>query len=178
MPSRVNVRFRFHADIGQTCQPKQLRQAAADECISTVHLLGAAEDLGQPVPRRMRRVAHAPTPIRFQHRDPSPRPGQPHHLGDHRRRVRDVDQQRPGMHQIEGVRWEVCPVGISLDYLDVGQAPLSGELAGQRHIGRLEVQADDLSRRPNPIGQQIQNSARPAAQIDRLPSLGEDNPVQ
>ena len=69
-------------------------------------------------------------------------------------------------------------MGISLDHLHVGQAALGGELVGQGHIGRFEVQADDMACRAYPLGQQIQDPARPAAQVDRLPSLSDANPVQ
>jgi hypothetical protein len=69
-------------------------------------------------------------------------------------------------------------VGISLSHLDVRQTSLRGEFAGQRHIGRFEVQADDLTLRADPVGQQIQDPAGPAARIDRLPSLADPNLVQ
>jgi hypothetical protein len=69
-------------------------------------------------------------------------------------------------------------VGISLSHLDVRQAALRGELAGQGHIGRFEVQADDVTFRADPVGQQIQDPAGPAAHIDHLPSPADPNPVQ
>jgi hypothetical protein len=82
------------------------------------------------------------------------------------------------MDKIVGGRREACSVGISLHHFHVRQAALSGELAGQGHISRFEVQADDPACRANPIGQQIQDPAGPAAQVDRPPSLGDPNPVQ
>jgi hypothetical protein len=69
-------------------------------------------------------------------------------------------------------------VSISLGHLDVHQAALRGELAGQGHIGRFEVQADDLTFRADPVGQQIQDPAGPAAHIDHLPALADPNPLQ
>jgi hypothetical protein len=82
------------------------------------------------------------------------------------------------MDKIVGGGRKACSVGISLYYLDVRQAALRAEFAGQGHIGRFEVQADDLACPAHPIGQQIQDPAGPAAQIDRPPSLGDPNPVQ
>jgi hypothetical protein len=154
------------------------RECPIGEMSAFVHLLGAEEYLGQPVPGRVRWVAHGPAAIRLQRRNPASRAGQPHHLSDQRRRIRDVDQKCPGMHQIVGGRGEARPVGISLHHLDMGQATLRRKFAGQGHIGRIEVQADDPAFRAYPIGQQIQDSAGPAAQVDRPPPLGDPNPVQ
>src|ERR1700722_17043159 len=50
MRDRVDVRFRLHADIDQTRPAEQLRQTPPYERIGAVHLLGAEEYLGQPVP--------------------------------------------------------------------------------------------------------------------------------
>ena len=69
-------------------------------------------------------------------------------------------------------------MGISLSHLDVRQTSLRGEFAGQGYIGRFEVQADDLTFPADPVGQQIQDPAGPAAHIDRPPSLADPNLVQ
>ena len=82
------------------------------------------------------------------------------------------------MDDVVGGWWEACPAGISLYHLHVGQAALCGEFAGQGHIGRFEVQPNDPPCRAYPVGQQIKDPAWPAAQIDRLPSRGDANPVQ
>jgi len=51
-------------------------------------------------------------------------------------------------------------------------------IRGPGYVGRFEVQADDLTFRADPVGQQIQDPAGPAAHIDRLPSLADPNLVQ
>jgi hypothetical protein len=67
------------------------------------------------------------------------------------------------MDKIVRGRREACPAGISLDHLHVGQAPFGGEFAGQGYIGWFEVQANNLACRADPLGQQIQDPAGPAA---------------
>jgi hypothetical protein len=82
------------------------------------------------------------------------------------------------VHQVIEGRREACAAGISLHHLHVGQAALRRKFAGQGHIRWFEVQADDPACRAYPVGQQIQDPARAAAQIDRLPPFGDADPVQ
>jgi hypothetical protein len=82
------------------------------------------------------------------------------------------------MDKIEGRRREVRPMGVPLHHLYVRQAALCRELAGKGDVDRVDIQPNDPARRTDPVGQQIQDPAGPAAQVDDPPALGDPNPVQ
>ena len=126
----------------------------------------------------MRRVAQAAAAIRFQDRDPAARPDQPHHLGDHGSRVRNGDQQGAGVREVERGWRQARTPGISFGNVRVGQPVLISELVGESDVGRVDVQPGRVAFRPYPLGQQVNDPAGAAPEINRVPPASDADPVQ
>ena len=79
--------------------------------------------------------------VRLGDRNRAARLGQPHHLGHHRRRVGQVDQQGAGMDQVKRARWQPGVPGVGGHDLHPAQCPVGGELGGHGGVRRVGVQA-------------------------------------
>lgn len=123
-------------------------------------------------------MAQAAAHVRFQDRDPAAGPDQPHHLGDYHGRVRNVDQQGAGVREVERGWRQARTPGISFGNVRVGQPMLISERAGQSDVGRVNVQPGHMAVRPHPLGQQVNDPAGAASQINRVPPALDADPIQ
>ena len=133
------------------------------------------EDLAQPVPGGQRRVAQRMLGVGLLAGDPPARPGQPDHLADHLGGTGDRHQQGAGVHQIEDSEGRpVCLASADITS-DVGQPVRADVLAGQRDMSRVGVQPHHPPARRDRGGQQVEDPARAAAEIDgALPGFQAD----
>ena len=175
---RVHLHSGLYLDIFQPSLAEELRDTSADPWIGAVAAEGHREDVAEPVEGRVRRVAPAVLGVGFHGCYPAARPGQPHHLGSHVAGVGEVDQQRAGVYQVKGTRWQSGPPGVRGHDLHTAQPPPGGKLGGQGGMRRVRVKADDPACRCDPLGQHVQNAARTAAEIDDALSRPQANPVQ
>ena len=178
MTGRVDVCLCLDADIDEASLPEQFGQTTTDKQVRVVRPVRGPENLTQPVPRRMRRVAQAAAHVRFQRRDPAAGPDQPHHLSDHHGRVRNVDQQGAGVHEVERGWRQARTPGISFGDVRVGQPMLVSERAGHSDVDRVNVQPGHMAVRPHPFGQQVNDPAGAASQVNRVPPALDADPVQ
>jgi hypothetical protein len=82
------------------------------------------------------------------------------------------------MNQIERARLKPGVSRVAAHDLDLAQTPARDKLRSHRHVRRIGVKPDDPPRRRDPLGQQIDNPARPAAKIDRAVTGAQANPVK
>ncbi len=174
----VHLHPGFYPDIVKSRLAEELRYPPADPRVGAVAAEGHREDVAEPVEGRVARVAQAMLGVGFRGRYPAAGPGQPHHLGGCAGGVGEVDQQRAGVYQVKGVRWQSGPPGVCGHDLHAAQPPPGGELGGHGGMRRVGVQADNPASRCDPLGQQVQDAARAAAQIDHGLSRLQANPVQ
>ena len=106
-------------------------------------------------------------------------PGQPDHLGQDLGGFGNVDQQGTGVYQVERARGQSGAPGICRHDVDVAQPALTGELPGHRDVGRVGVRAHDASAPRDPLGQQLDDPARPRSpgQSRSGPARGQPDPA-
>jgi hypothetical protein len=68
--------------------------------------------------------------------------------------------------------------GVSLHQVRVRQPALVSELAGKSDVGRVEVEPGHAAIRRYPFGQQVDDAAGAASQINRAPPRLDAYPVQ
>ena len=161
MPRTKSSRIVRRESPGQACLPVELWQAAAGERVGAVAAEGGEEDLAEPVPGRMRRVAQRVLAVALQAGYPAAWLGQSRHLGEDLGGVGDVHQQGAGVHQVKGTRRQPGVPGVGLNDLDVAQPVLSSELActGSRPVTRPPDATRSASRSMMPLGPQPRSIA-------------------
>ncbi len=80
-------------------------------------------------------------------------------------RGRNVDEQEPGVYQVESGRRQPGAAGDPLEDLDVAQALLEDQLAGQIDMHGVDVHAGHPPGRPDPLGEQLDGPSGTTAQI-------------
>jgi hypothetical protein len=87
--------------LGQACVAEQVGQPAPEMGVGAVVPVGGQQQLGDSVHGRMRRVAQAED-VGLQRGDVAAGFGQAGHLGDYFGGLVDIDQNEPGVDQVEG----------------------------------------------------------------------------
>ena len=82
------------------------------------------------------------------------------------------------MNQIERARLEAGVPGVAADDVDVAETSAGDKFRRHRDVDRVGVKADDPSPGRDPLGQEIENPARSAAEIERAVAGPQSNPVK
>lgn len=115
----------------------------------------------------MWRVADPVFGVGLETRHPAPRTDQPDHLGHHHWRIRHVDQQRPSVHEVEGVRHQTRVSGVRANHLHPCQPLHVYEFGCHRDVHRVGVQAHDPTPWRHPLTQQLEDAVWAATHVDR-----------
>ena len=127
----------------------------------------------------MRRVAQRGLDVRLHGRDPAAGPGQPRHLGRPPRRASGTltSNVRAWTRSNEPAGSPVCRASAAMTST-LARPRLGGELGGHGRVPRVGVHAGHPASRRHPLGQQLEDAARPAAQVDRALPGPQADPVQ
>ncbi len=139
-----------------------------------------AERLGDPVMELLpesdrRRSRDADAEIGFLHNDHAAAPDVAGNLAQRRDRVGLIDQDESADNRVEGLRRRIGVGGPFLE-LDVCQATRFRPLAGDRQHLRIDVDADDRSRRTDQLRREKADIARSTAEIQNTHPLGDSRP--
>jgi hypothetical protein len=126
----------------------------------------------------MRRMTERVLSVGLHADHPAARPGQPHQLGQDVSRLRQADQQRSGVDQVERVGRLAAAPGVGTDQLHIVPTPLSGETHGQLDQGRIGVQPNDPPTGADVLDQLLEDAAGAAADVDHVLSWSQRRPLQ
>src|SRR5262245_34207771 len=166
VPGWINVNERVDVHVLERGVAKQARQAATDKRIDPVLLGISHEQIDQRRPRVGRRIADMCRPVRLVKRDPSSWSDESDRLRDDLLRVGNVDQHETRCDEIEASARELGRSSVPAQHLDVRQTSLPNHLASEFALILTSLDADDASRRPDLLGEQVEAAAWSAADLD------------
>jgi hypothetical protein len=79
---------------------------------------------------------------------------------------------------VEGAAGQAGGGRVGLDEFDPGDPPLGERHLGHVHVPPLAIEADDRSRRPDPVAQDVEHAERTATDVDRPPAGCNADPVE
>src|SRR5215207_1834720 len=123
----------------------------------------------------MRGIAEPRLGVRLLQRHGAPRPREADHLGHRRRRIREVQQQGPLVHEVERAGRQACPRCVGPDELDV---VVAAELRGHREQPRLELQADNPPPRADTPSELREDAEDAAADVDDARARADPDAVE
>ena len=112
-------------------------------------------------------------PVRLVKGDPSSRSDESDRLRDDLLWVGNVDQHETRCDEIEASARELGRSSVPAQHLDVRQTPLASHLASEFERILTPLDADDASRRPDTLGEQLETAMWPAPDLDD-PGTGGD----
>ena len=112
-------------------------------------------------------------PVRLVEGDPSSRPRECDRLCDDLLRARNVDEHETRCHEVEASARQLGRSSVPAQHLDVRQTPLPSHLASEFERILTPLDADDASRRPDTLGEQLETAMWPAPDLDD-PGTGRD----
>ena len=104
-------------------------------------------------------------PVRLVKRDPSSRSDESDRLRDDLLRIGNVDQHETRCDEIEAFTREIGRSSVPAQHLDVRQTSLPNHLASEFALILTSLDADDASRRPDLLGEQVEAALWPAADL-------------
>src|SRR5262245_5248091 len=178
VPGWIHVNERVDAHVLEPGVAKQARQAATNKRVDSVLLGISHEQIDQRRPRVGRRVAHMCDPVGLVKRDPSSRSDESDRLRDDLLRVGNVDQHETGCDEIEAAARELGRSSVPAQHLDVRQTSLPSHLASEFALLLTSLDADDGSRRPDFLGEQVETALWPAADFEDSGTGGDTDLIE
>jgi hypothetical protein len=89
-----------------------------------------------------------------------------------------LDQHRPGVDEVEGVGLKSRVSRVCADDLDVAQTPVGDQFECHSHVDRIGVEPNNPPARRDPFGQQLDDAARSAADVDGTVAWTQAKPVE
>lgn len=160
-----------HVDVHQPGLTEQARKAAADVHVHAVLAPEFGHGADDTVPRWMWWLADARYPVDVLDGDGAARPYQRRHLRHDRCRVRHVDQQQTGVHEVESSPGKLGCGGITPYQVDVAESSLGDGLARHVEHPRVGVDPHRPAPRSDPLRQEVQDPQRSAGEIQRPASV-------
>ncbi len=176
--SRIHPRPDLHSYVAEPGLAIERGHPAAEVRVGAVARERHGEDLAESIECGMWRIADRCLRVRLKASHPTSRPREPDHLPKHFRWLRHCDQQCSAVNQIERARFKVGVSRVAAYDLDVAQTPARDKFTGHRHVRRVGVKPDDPPARRHPLGQQIDDPARSAPDIDGAVPGAQTNPVK
>lgn len=105
-------------------------------------------------------------PVRLVKGDPSSRSDECDRLSDDLLRVGNIDQHETRCDEIEASARELGRSSVPAQYFDVRQTPHPRHLASEFERILTPLDADDASRRPDTLGEQLETTMWPAADLE------------
>jgi len=90
----------------------------------------------------------------------------------------NVDEQRATVHQIERVGGQPGAARVTDEDLDGRQPALGDELLRQRRVRGVGVDADHPPTGRDAIGEEVDDSAGTAAEVDGTPARTDSDPIE
>ena len=87
-------------------------------------------------------------------------------------RLRHIDQDETRCREIEGCSGQPSGSSITLHHVDIPEVALRNELSGEGESLRAPLDSHDAPRRANPLGEEIETTVRPAADLDDALAAG------
>lgn len=119
------------------------------------------DDVEQLGPGLQRWIAQAGDRVGLVECHGAARANEPERFGDDLVRLRDVYQYQPGSHHVESFGRQAATTAISLDHLDIAQAPVVHIAAGSGDSIAVRFEADDRAGRPHAPSQQMRQPRGP-----------------
>ena len=117
-------------------------------------------------------------PVRLVKGDPSSRPDERHRFSHDLLRLRNVDEHETRCCEIERGPWQLCGPGIPAEHIHICQAACVNHLACQVDGILAPLDADDVSRRPDVLGEELETTVWPTADLNNVRTRGYANLIE
>ena len=169
----VNVNEGIHTNIDQPGFAKQTRQLAPDQRIDSIPRGVRLQQFDKGGPGTRWRIAHVAHIVGFMEGNPPSRSHECRRFGDDLLRLRHIDQDETRRREIKGCPGQPSGSSITLHHLDIPEVALRNERSGEGDSLRAPLDSHDAPRRANPLGEEIETTVRPAADLDDARAAGD-----